>query len=386
MNPDTATHDQRVASCPPWGTGGQFAINLFLPIRLTLALLVIFSHSFPLSRGNNDTEPLMWLIGEMTIGDVSVGLFLAVSGFLVTRSWETSSTTQAFLLKRVLRVFPGFCALMALQAFVLAPLASRSPFVGYSWRQLGLLAFEVVDLVGYGFPYGGLLTPFPDNPLPFEMNGSLWTVRYEFLCYLLIAVAWRVFRRRAWLLAAAFATVLTILATGWLPPWHWVLTAAFGDITPWPRLLAYFLAGALFYRLRGRIPHDPRLALLAAVMLATVAATWSPGLKIAMPIGGVYLLFWVAYHPRLVLLPGLDLGDLSYGTYLYGFPIQQSVMMWISPVWSMDPYRLAAISAGLSLVAGAISWHAVEKPFLTLKPRGRPDPSSPTKSDRYVQA
>lgn len=376
MKPDATTHDQGGAGNPPWD-GGRFATNLFLPIRLALALLVIFSHSFPLCGGNKETEPLMRLTGEMTIGNVSVGLFLAISGFLVTRSWETSHSTRSFLLKRVLRVFPGFCALMLVQAFVIAPLASHSSFEGYSWRQLGLLAFEVVDLVGYGFPYGGLLTPFPDNPFPFEMNGSLWTVRYEFLCYLMIAVGGGVFRR-GWLLTAVLAAVLTMLATGWLPPWNRVLTAAFGDIARWPQLLAYFLAGALFYRLRKHIPHDDRLALLAVIMLAAVAANWRPGFKVAMPIGGIYLLFWLAYHPRLVHLPGLNFGDLSYGTYLYGFPIQQSVMMWISPIWPLDPYRLAAISAGLSLVAGAISWHAIEKPFLALKPGRRPNPSGLT--------
>jgi peptidoglycan/LPS O-acetylase OafA/YrhL len=306
----------------------------------------------------------------MTIGDISVGMFLAVSGFLVTRSWEKSATTRQFLCKRILRIYPGFIVLMTVQAFVLAPLASQKLFTGYTVRQLGLLTLEIVDLVGYGFPYGGLLTTFPNNPHPKEMNGSLWTIRYEFICYILLTVLCASFRR-TYLLTAVFATVIAVYAIGWLPPWHWTLTAAFGAVAPWPRLLAFFLAGMLFYRLRERIPHDPRLALLAAVMVAFAVIAWTRGLQVVLPICGVYLLFWVAYHPRLSHAPRPNIGDLSYGAYLYGFPIQQSVMLWISPYVRMDPYRLALISVGLSLVAGALSWHAVEKHFLALKPRDR---------------
>jgi peptidoglycan/LPS O-acetylase OafA/YrhL len=312
----------------------------------------------------------------MTIGEFAVDMFLAISGYLVTRSWEVSRSTSSFLVKRVLRLYPAFLVLMAVQAFVLAPLSSREIFGGYTARQLGLLAFEAIDLVGYGFPYGGLLTTFPDNPLPLEMNVSLWTIRYEFLCYLLLAVGGAAFRR-TWFLGALFTTVLTVFVIGWLPPWHWVLTGAIGAVEPWPRLLSFFLAGVLFYRVRERIPHDTRLAILATVTIAAVAICWPLGLKLVLPTAGVYLFFWGAYHPRSLrwLRPGVR--DVSYGVYLYGFPIQQSVMMWISPVVPMNPIRLAATAAGASILAGFISWHAIEKPFLTLKPRGRqPEPIS----------
>jgi peptidoglycan/LPS O-acetylase OafA/YrhL len=353
----------------PWGERGQFSANLFVPIRIALAIMVIFSHSYLACNGTSATEPLARLTGQMTIGELSVDMFLAISGFLVTRSWETSRSNQAFLLKRVLRIFPAFYAVMVIQAFVLAPLVSRDPFTGYNWSQMGLLAFEIADLVGYGYPYGGLLAVFPDNPFPYHMNASLWTIRYEFLCYLLLALGGARFRQTGFVSVFLVAVVATY-AIGWLPPWHWLLTAALGDVAYWPRLLAFFMAGVWFYRFRDRIPHDTRLAALSGVMIVAGASLGTHGLRVVLPLAGVYLLFWVAYHPLLLRLPWPNVGDLSYGVYLYGFPIQQSVIKWLSPVVTITPIRLAVIATGLSLIAGLLSWHAIEKRFLALKPRG----------------
>jgi peptidoglycan/LPS O-acetylase OafA/YrhL len=351
----------------PWGSQGRFKENLFVPIRLGLALLVIFSHSYPIVLGDELSEPLIRLTGYQSIGDCAVEMFLAISGFLIASSWDSSKSAWNFMLKRVLRIYPAFIVLMMLQAFVLAPLAAKEPFTGYSLKQLALIAVETIDLVGYGFPYGGLLTTFPNNPFPHEMNGSLWTIRYEFVCYFLLALG-AGFRKPKWL-ALGFAAMLLVYLSGWLPPWHKFLTAAFGAITLLPRLVTFFLAGALFYRLRDRIPHDGKIALGALIALVIAAISYPTVLRLLLPTAGVYLLFWFAYHPRLMSLPKLHKCDLSYGTYLYAFPIQQSLMLWLAPHIVMTPWKLAMLATLCTLPIAALSWYAIEKPFLSLKSR-----------------
>jgi len=92
-------------------------------------------------------------------------------------------------------------------------------------------------------------------------------------------------------------------------------------------------------------------------------------LKLTLPTAGVYALFYLSYHPMLQRLPTLG-GDPSYGTYLYGFPIQQLIVQRCAGA-AGNPLLLAALAMPLSLVAGFASWYLVEKHFLALKPGGR---------------
>ena len=51
-------------------------------------------------------------------------VFFAVSGFLVTQSYEQTRDPLRFLAKRALRIFPGLFVATVLSAFVLAPVVT----------------------------------------------------------------------------------------------------------------------------------------------------------------------------------------------------------------------------------------------------------------------
>jgi len=351
-----------------WASDLTFGDNVFVPIRVFLALLVIFSHSFILIQGTDASEPLR-RVSDLIFGEVAVNLFLAISGFLVTRSWDLSGSTRSYLAKRVRRVYPAFLVLMALQAFILAPLVCSEAFHGYTLKQLGIIAFDMADLVGYGFPYGGLLlTTFTHNPFPGAMNGSLWTIRYEFICYLLLPLlgSWL---RHSRICTGAFVAVLALYLSRWLPPWHFILTAVLGNVALWPRLLTYFLAGMTFYRLRHLIPQSKVIALVSFLILALTTLAWPWGVHVTLPTCGVYLLFYLAYFPPFQRLPRILPGDPSYGIYLYGFPIQQTIVYLGYPNHLRSPYFLTLIAAVLATACGLASWHLIEKRFVARKPR-----------------
>src|SRR5881396_614715 len=99
--------------------------NNFDTLRLIAAISVIFSHSFLITEGTQNNEWLILLTGNQSIlGLVGVFVFFAISGFLVTQSFEQTGDPWRFLAKRALRIFPGLFVATVLSAFVLAPLVT----------------------------------------------------------------------------------------------------------------------------------------------------------------------------------------------------------------------------------------------------------------------
>jgi peptidoglycan/LPS O-acetylase OafA/YrhL len=165
-----------------------------------------------------------------------------------------------------------------------------------------------------------------------------------------------------------FLSLLMAYAILSLARFHPALGFWYGSV----RLALFFLAGTVFYQWRGVIPRSPWFAVGALALLA--ASTRVPGgLAVALPIALTYLLFHFAFGSYGLAHWGKR-GDFSYGTYLYAFPIQQLLVLRLGPG---SPLANAALALPLSVLAGVISWHAVEKHFLK---RGRSAAGPPNAS------
>ena len=82
--------------------------NNFDALRLLAAMSVMFSHSFLIAEGTQKHEWLIRLTGNQSIlGLTGVFVFFAISGFLVTQSFEQTGDPLRFVAKRALRIFPG---------------------------------------------------------------------------------------------------------------------------------------------------------------------------------------------------------------------------------------------------------------------------------------
>ena len=355
------------ATDAPWKDPVRFRLNNFDFLRLFFAVLVILSHSYAIVRGEAAEDPLMRLTGGLTSFSLfALHGFFILSGFLIAGSWANSRTFGQYLLNRVVRIYPGFVAAMLVTALVAAPLAASPEAPVFSAKQMAKLAVQSAVLRYYDCP--GILE---NAPFPHYINGSLWTIRYEFGCYLVLAaVAGVLLKRRVLMLALVATTVLAAAVareTGWSPD---IGRAGYvlGSPETWLRFLSYFLAGAAFYSARDWIPHSGRWAAVSAS--AMVCASFLPhAVEIAMPVFWTYLLFWIGYHPRINLHKFGRYGDFSYGTYLYAFTIQQLLVLWFGP--RLSPLGLFVLATPLSLLAGLLSWHVVEKPFLQLKAKRR---------------
>jgi hypothetical protein len=150
-------------------------------IRVVMASLVILTHAFDVFIETKLPEPLTFLTrGQLTSGAFAVGVFFLVSGYLVTASWRNSKSVFDFFRKRVLRVHPGFIVSCAICLLVVGPIAASD--VGAYYSEISPLRFitdalllEVVDMP-------------PAFEAPYSVNGTLWMIQIEFLCYVLLGI------------------------------------------------------------------------------------------------------------------------------------------------------------------------------------------------------
>ena len=334
--------------------------NNFNFLRFLLAGLVIVNHSFSLLHDNG--EPLTLLThGQKALGRVAVDFFFVISGFLIANSWQHSKTAWDYLKKRILRIYPGYIAAVLSTVFVFGLLGAHGSAAylhSIPLKKLFLDIFRLHNIVP--------LPTFAQNPVPENLNGSLWSIAIEFECYLLLmAIGWLGFlRQRKWTLA--LFTLGVLLNIGFLysvPGLHQISAHIPAGMGGKLRLVTCFLSGTTMYLYRDKIRLSPLLfGISLAVLILTAVTT---GFTVALMIFGAYGLFYVAFSPKVKLNAWGKKADLSYGIYLYGWPIQQLTIFYLGR--SLHPYLLTLIVLPLSCLCAAVSWYCVESPFLRLK-------------------
>lgn len=346
---------------------GGFASG-FDYLRLSLAVLVMFGHSFIITgSGRLMTEVMPFGLAALR-GYAILPVFFALSGYLVAASLLRSKTLGIFLGLRALRIMPALAVEIALSALILGPLLTdvslREYFTSSEFYRYFL---NIVGYIHYHLP--GL---FMNNPVKNWVNGSLWTVPFEAECYILLAaLAAFGLARRPWLFAVAvvgFTAMLFIYDQYTVRDTSLIVAA--GSTATGKQLVLFFLGGVSFYLLRDRMPYSLPLFILAAVLSAIMVTSHT--LIYLAPFPVAYLTAYIGLlQPKR--LPVIFSGDYSYGIYLYAYPVQQSVYQ-LAPAgrdWSGN----FLISLLVVCLFAAFSWHAVEKQMLHFKRLllGRPD-------------
>ncbi|ORW12204.1 acyltransferase family protein [Mycobacterium kyorinense] len=349
--------------------------------RLTLATGVILSHSFGLTGHGLTGHPAFDQPANQLLRDVWVDGFFAISGFLITWSWFNKPQIRTYFIARGLRILPGLWVCLIVTAFVIAPIAVAIQGGSAAKLLLSTAPIEYVlknsAVAMLQFDIGG--TP-SGIPWPHEWNGSLWTLLWEVLCYIAVAVFGVVgLLNRRWFIPTALALTLTWSAL--LPSWVLSLleepadTQRHTDAAKDPTTIALvmqsvaarfavmFLAGALLYRFRKLIPA--RWSLVAGSLVIVLAASLLPNYRV---LGAIPLAYLIIVSGALVHNKRLRLRtDLSYGVYIYAFPIQQ--LLVICGLGILNPILFAVFAAIATLPLAAMSWFLVEKRALSLKSR-----------------
>lgn len=339
-------------------------------LRWLLAALVVIGHSYPLGGFGDGTDPLYdWSEGQESFGGLAVSGFFILSGFLIMRSWLHRPAVGRFMWHRFLRIFPGFWVCLLVTAFAFAPVAwllARGDLTGFlSEPDPGATGYVVNNLLLEMNQYriGELLSGTPYGSVAGGVwNGSLWTLWYEFMCYLMVAALGLVgIIRRSRILIVALCTCAygVMLATQISPA---VINGMPVLADPWiARFVFLYLLGTLLALYDNHIAMSGRLALLAIAVIGTTLQ-FGGWLALGYP-ALAYLLLWLAV--RLPFAAFDRPGDFSYGTYIYAFPIQMLLAAAGAHRLGLVPYVL--LSLGVTTVAAAVSWHVVEKHALRLK-------------------
>ncbi|WP_161142804.1 acyltransferase family protein [Propylenella binzhouense] len=335
--------------------------NAFNLVRLVAALSVIVSHVFVVAGGSGTAQPLE-LVTPFTLGQHAVNVFFVISGLTVAASLDRSPDAFRFLANRALRIVPALMVYGLVFALVLGALVAVVPLADY-YSDPATLAYPLAVLVLFSH------APAPDGvfataPLAGMVNMSLWTIQYEILAYIGLAALFvtGLLRYGAVLLAlvaGAAAALVGVEAAGIVGIWP-------GALHP-PLFALCFLLGVAAYRWRSRIVLSP-LVLLGFLGFAVLAGR--------TPIGPLAYVLLAAYGALLFgTLPAGALGrwtrhtDISYGTYIYGWPVQQ-MLVGFFPGWSMFALGLAGLVSAAAI--GFLSWSLVEKRALALKRRFAP--------------
>lgn len=329
-------------------------------LRLVLASGVILYHAFRLS-GTQIPDGRV----EQALENIWVDGFFVVSGFLITGSRIRRPHVRAYLRNRLLRLYPAFFVCLIVTAFVLAPLGVAMTGEHLTFADQGRYVVVNLGLHIVEYDIGG--TP-ATVPWPDAWNGSLWTLFWEFLCYLAILAAGVTgLLRRRWgipLIATAslllvWATSLTRLGDVSVPLGLYRIGSLGLDDAS--RFAVTFAAGALIYHLQDRLVCSWKWVALAAAGVA--AAMWLPDYRlVAAPLLAYALIAAGALMRRewMVLRT-----DISYGVYIYAFPIQQILACAGWHRYGVAAYALAALA--ITLVLAYASWRLVEKPALAHK-------------------
>ena len=333
--------------------------NNFNLIRLIAALSVIFSHSVAALGLPPEREVFFGRVG-FSLAEMAVDVFFVTSGFLVTGSLIGRGSLNAFLWARALRIYPALWVMLVVTVFGLAPALTSLPLADYFAAPRTREYFIKCATLIWGLRYS-LPGVFETLPLKGEFNGSLWTLPIEVRLYLNLAAAWFVlallpaFRVRALKLALLFA------AAAWFV---FILRIKFTGGANGPDIRVFmFLYGSALYLWRDRIPIGwaGLVALPAALLAASVDKTV---FFVVYSLCLAPLVMHLAYLPGGAIRRFNEWGDLSYGVYIWAFPIQQTLALAFP---GLSLWGMVVLSSALSLAVAHLSWRLIEKRALAMK-------------------
>ncbi len=338
--------------------------NNFDCLRLFAALMVLFNHSFPLTGAS--FEPFTnWFGGYDSGGGIGVTIFFIISGFLVSGSIERRPTID-YLASRALRIVPAFAVVTCFEILLIGPAFSTLSLSAYfsdfsTWRHFANPLIFPID-----FRLPGVFDDLPNS----AVNGSLWTLPLECGLYFVLPVIARCggLTKRGAIIAFATCFAGYFIATGYF---------GLASLNEGPELLrgvrafsalklaTFFFAGAALRANRNEVPLHIGGAIICCALLFAAART-----STAMAVYFIctpYLVIFAALKFPAVSLE--KVGDLSYGIYLFAFPVQQGLMTAFT--LGQRPVRLSMLAIPIVLTLAFLSWRFVERPALRLRNRNR---------------
>jgi len=326
--------------------------NNFDLLRLLFASTVFLYHVSALSQ-----HPDLQILKDIFRADIALNGFFIISGFLVFMSFENSKTVAVYFEKRLRRIYPAYFGIIFLCA-TLGYLLSTDSFAEY-YLSNKLVKYFIVNAFFLNFIEPGLPGVFAHNHLA-AINGSLWTIRNEIMCYMLVPLVAYFLRRYNRITVFVFIYICAYLAYALLLIYsHAVSNSLIAKLYYIPWHFLCFISGAVLYYSFELFKSKSLLFLILALLIYTGGSFLN--ITFLKPISlAVIVVSAASFWPYLGNF--VKFGDLSYGIYIIHFPIVQILIS--SHIFNYSPLLGLFIAITAVFLLSTISWHLLERPFL----------------------
>jgi peptidoglycan/LPS O-acetylase OafA/YrhL len=313
------------------------------------------SHSPEILDQSRNREILTNIFGTISFGELAVDGFFLISGYLILKSYLSSSTIKNYLFKRVLRIYPGFIVASLFCIFVLIPFSGEIQLIINNslkdWLKTILRLFTLDIPQVNGTKYSSL-------------NGAMWSIWLEFVCYLCIPLVYlttfnkpKTYIFLAIMMLSIFLFTLISDKDIWIPYLRL-------DLHHTSRLMFAFLIGGLFHLLKDKIIWSKQLTIISAILLL-VCLNFKNTAEAGLILFGGYLMFNFALNYKNKFLSSIGAKvDVSYGVYLYAWPVQIFIIKYYPKI---NLYFLMLVVILIASTLGYLSWNFIEKPFIQFK-------------------
>jgi len=322
--------------------------NCFDTARLIAALMVLITHHYALS---GRPEPVFW--GLESMGGIAVIIFFSISGFLISKSAMACSDYTEFMSKRLRRLIPALIPCAIFMYVIIGSFVNRDHLGDY--LNIAVINNIIKTITLTSVLHDGITTGFIHGGI----NGSLWTLPLEFLCYLIAGCVLIFNKNRVYFLVVFILLLLVcVFITG-------NNTGVYFSVPSWLyplRGLSFFLGAVMAMTFDRWNDFKVKAYILAALSLWMYSYS-DGGLEYNI-LGYIVISFGTIALCTSIQDP-LVKGrfDYSYGIYIYAFPVQQFVINVIG--MSFFAGMITSIIATVTLAA--LSWHFVESRFLARK-------------------
>lgn len=326
--------------------------NNFNPVRIYLSLSVLFFHVYELSQ-----KPALAFVNKVFNGGRAVDAFFIISGYLIIKSYQRSISNKEYFIKRIKRIYPAYLTIILLCALC-GFLVSRYTIADY-FSSADLYKYILANLVFLNFIHPTLPGVFENNFFQ-VVNGSLWSLKVEVGFYLLLPL---IVYFRSKIKFPVLYGLLFLLSTGYFFSMTYLYHTTQKDIF---LFLSRQIPGELFFFIIGatvaEIDHLPEFRKWVKWLgVPAFIALFLPLGIVAGAIVQALAIFFFAFIVPPLRYP-FKREDLSYGIYIYHFPVIQVLVHY--GWFNRSPFLGLAASLLITIVLAALSWIFIEKPFI----------------------
>ena len=340
----------------------QHSYNNFDFLRLIFALFVLVSHSYPLSGMEESSE---WLYrftnNQLSFSNIGVPGFFIISGYLIYQSLERSKNLKQYYIKRFLRLFPSLIVVLILTV-LLAPFVYENQNLSYLHNNSVWSYFpNNISLYNLQVSINGV---FDHNPYKSAIiNGSLWTIPYEFTLY--IAISTLYFIKKGGIKILIFTLTFIVLLISNYIFIHILSSYSLFCLNgnQFVKLSCFFVSGSYLATLNFENWAFKKGILIISMILFIIAMKFNITYYTNFIILPIIVLTFGTLSTPIINKIGIKIGDLSYGVYIYGFVVQQTIEYF----YILNYINLMISSILVSLLIAFGSWHLIEKRALNLK-------------------